>query len=125
VANYVVARLCLRRHLGFRPFAEEAVPDHFVWGVIGAGGLLVSRDPRLEGAGLNLLLVLMPLYAIQGLAVFRHFFQRIAVPRLLQIVSFGLFAMQPLLLVAVSCVGLSDLWIDFRKIRQAPTVASG
>jgi membrane protein required for beta-lactamase induction len=67
----------------------------------------------------------MPLYAIQGLAVFRHFFQRIGVPRLLQGVSFGLFAMQPLLLVAVSCVGLSDLWIDFRKIRQAPTAASG
>lgn len=125
VANYAVARLCLRRRLGFRPFSEEAVPDHFVWGVIGAGGLLVSRDARLEAAGLNLLLVLMPLYAIQGLAVFRHFFQRIAVPRLLQVVSFGLFAMQPLLLVAVSCVGLSDLWIDFRKIRQAPTAASG
>ena len=125
VANYAVARFCLRRRLSFRPFAEEAVPDHFVWGVIGAGAALVSRQPGLESAGLNLLLVLMPLYAIQGLAVFRHFFQRIAVPRLLQVISFGLFAMQPLLLVAVSCVGLSDLWIDFRKIRQAPTAASG
>jgi uncharacterized protein YybS (DUF2232 family) len=125
VANYAVARLCLRRRVGFRPFAEEAVPDHFVWGVVGAGILLVTRHDRLEAAGLNLLLVLMPLYAIQGLAVFRHFFQRIGVPRLLQGVSFGLFAMQPLLLVAVSCVGLSDLWIDFRKIRQAPTAASG
>ena len=125
VANYAVARLCLRRRVGFRPFAQEAVPDHFVWGVIGAGMLLASRHERLEAAGLNLLLVLMPLYAIQGLAVFRHFFQRIGVPRLLQVVSFGLFAMQPLLLVAVSCVGLSDLWIDFRKIRQAPTAASG
>ena len=125
VANYAVARLCLRRRVGFRAFSEEAVPDHFVWGVVGAGVLLVTRHDRLEAAGLNLLLVLMPLYAIQGLAVFRHFFQRIGVPRLLQGVSFGLFAMQPLLLVAVSCVGLSDLWIDFRKIRQAPTAASG
>jgi hypothetical protein len=125
VANYVVARLCLRRRLSFRSFAAEAVPDHCVWGAIGAGVLLASRQERLEAAGLNLLLVLMPLYAIQGLAVFRHFFQRIGVPRLLQVVSFGLFAMQPLLLVAVSCVGLSDLWIDFRKIRQAPTAASG
>jgi uncharacterized protein YybS (DUF2232 family) len=123
VANYAVARFCLRRRLTFRPFAEEAVPDHCVWAAIGAGVLLVSRQDRLEAAGLNLLLVLMPLYAIQGLAVFRHFFQRIGVPRLLQVVSFGLFAMQPLLLVAVSCVGLSDLWIDFRKIRQAPTAA--
>ena len=123
VANYVVARLMLRRRFGFRPFAQEAVPDHLVWGAIGAGVLLVSRHQRLEATGLNLLLVLMPLYVIQGLAVFRHFFQRIGLPRLLQVVSFGLLAMQPLLLVAVSCVGLSDLWIDFRKIRQAPTVA--
>ena len=123
VANYVIARFCLRRRFGFRPFAQEAVPDHLIWGAIGAGVLLVSRHQPLENAGLNLLLVLMPLYVIQGLAVFRHFFQRIGLPRLLQVVSFGLLAMQPLLLVAVSCVGLSDLWIDFRKIRQAPTVA--
>ena len=123
VANYAVARFCLRRRLTFHAFAEEAVPDHCVWAAIGAGVLLASRQDRLEAAGLNLLLVLMPLYAIQGLAVFRHFFQRIGVPRLLQVVSFALFAMQPLLLVAVSCVGLSDLWIDFRKIRQAPTAA--
>ncbi|HSF03545.1 MAG TPA: DUF2232 domain-containing protein, partial [Solirubrobacterales bacterium] len=125
VANYAVARFCLRRRFNFRPFAQEAVPDHCVWGAIGAGVLLVSRHERLEAAGLNLLLVLMPLYVIQGLAVFRHLFQRIGLPRLLQVVSFGLLAMQPLLLVAVSCVGLSDLWIDFRKIRQAPTAASG
>jgi uncharacterized protein YybS (DUF2232 family) len=125
VANYAVARACLRRRLAFGPFAQEAVPDHCVWGAIGAGVLLVSRHERLEAAGLNLLLVLMPLYVIQGLAVFRHFFQRIGLPRLLQVVSFGLLAMQPLLLVGVSCVGLSDLWIDFRKIRQAPTAASG
>ena len=125
VANFAFARFCLRRRLGFRPFAQEAVPDHLVWGAIGAGVLLASRHERLEAIGLNLLLVLMPLYVIQGLAVFRHFFQRIGLPRLLQVVSFGLLAMQPLLLVAVSCVGLSDLWIDFRKIRQAPTAASG
>jgi uncharacterized protein YybS (DUF2232 family) len=125
VANYVIARFCLRRQFGFRPFAQEAVPDHLVWGAIGAGVLLASRHQGLEATGLNLLLVLMPLYVIQGLAVFRHFFQRIGLPRLLQVVSFGLLAMQPILLVAVSCVGLSDLWIDFRKIRQAPTAAAG
>jgi uncharacterized protein YybS (DUF2232 family) len=125
VVNYAVARLCVRRRGGFRPFAQEAVPDHFVWAVVAAGLLLVSRQAGLETVGLSLLLVLMPLYAIQGLAVFRHFFQRVRLPRVLQVLSFGLFALQPVLLVAVSCVGLSDLWIDFRKIRQAPTAASG
>jgi len=73
--------------------------------------------------GVNLLIVLTPLYAIQGFAVFRFFFLRVRVPRLLQVLSFGLCAMQPLLLVAVAGIGLSDLWIDFRKIRQASTPA--
>lgn len=121
-ANYLVARTLLRGW-SFRPFAEEAVPDHLVWGVIAGGLLLASRQAELERAGLNLLIVLTPLYAVQGLAVFRFFLQRIGVPRLLQALGFALFALQPLLLVAVAGVGLSDLWIDFRKIRQAPTPA--
>jgi uncharacterized protein YybS (DUF2232 family) len=121
-ANYVVARSLLRGRT-FRPFAEEAVPDHLVWSVIAGGLLVASRQTELERVGVNLLIVLTPLYAIQGLAVFRFFFLRVRVPRLLQALGFGLFAMQPLLLVAVAGVGLSDLWIDFRKIRQAPTPA--
>jgi uncharacterized protein YybS (DUF2232 family) len=122
LVNYVVARLCVRGD-GFRPFSDEAVPDHLVWGVIVGGLLVAARHSGLEPLGINLLIVLAPLYAIQGLAVLRHFFKRVRVPRALQVVSFGLFAVQPLMLIAVACVGLSDLWIDFRKIRQAPTAA--
>jgi len=122
LTNYMGARLCLRGR-GFRAFAEEAVPDHLVWGVIGAGVMIVSQREAIELLGINLLIVLAFLYAIQGLAVLRHFFQKARVPRPLQGVSFGLFAVQPLLLVAAACLGLSDLWVDFRKIRQAATPA--
>jgi uncharacterized protein YybS (DUF2232 family) len=122
LVNYLLARLCLRGR-GFRAFAEEAVPDHLVWAVIVGGAMLVSQSEPVERVGLNLLVVLAPLYAIQGLAVLRHLFQKARVPRPLQGVSFGLFVVQPLLLVLAACVGLSDLWIDFRKIRQAPTPA--
>jgi uncharacterized protein YybS (DUF2232 family) len=122
LTNYLGARLCLRGR-GFRAFAEETVPDHLVWGVVASGVMLVSGHDALERAGLNVLIVLAPLYAIQGLAVLRHFFQKAQVPRPLQGVGFGLFAVQPLLLVAVACLGLSDLWVDFRKIRQAATPA--
>lgn len=122
LTNYVGARLCLRGR-GFRAFAEEAVPDHLVWGVILAGAMLVSQHAAITRLGVNLLIVLAVLYAIQGLAVLRHFFQKARVPRPLQGVSFGLFAVQPLLLIAAACLGLSDLWADFRKIRRAPTPA--
>jgi hypothetical protein len=122
LVNYLGARLCLRRR-GFRPFAEEAVPDHLVWAVILGGLGLVPGWPTATAVGVNILLVLGPLYAIQGLAVLRHLFQRARLPRPLQGVGFGLFALQPLLLVGVACLGLTDLWADFRKIRQAPTPA--
>src|SRR5206468_3886322 len=122
LANYVGVRLCLRSR-GFRAFAEEAVPDHLVWVVIAGGLMLVSQQAAVERVGLNVLLVLAPLYAIQGLAVVRHFFQKARVPRPLQGVGFGLFAVQPLLLLAAACLGLSDLWVDFRKIRRAATPA--
>jgi hypothetical protein len=122
LTNYVGARLCLRGR-GFRAFAEEAVPDHLVWGVIAAGAMLISQQEAIELLGINFLIVLAFLYAIQGLAVLRHFFQKARVPRPLQGVSFGLFAVQPLLLIAAACLGLSDLWADFRKIRRAATPA--
>lgn len=122
LVNYVIGRLCLRGR-GFRPFAEEAVPDQLVWGLIAGGAMLASRQEPFAAAGLNLVLVLVPLYAIQGLAVLRHFFQKARLPRPLQGVGFGLFALQPLLLIAVACLGLTDLWADFRKIRRAATPA--
>jgi len=122
LTNYVGVRLCLRSR-EFRTFAEEAVPDHLVWAVIAGGLMLVSQHEVVERAGLNILIVLAPLYAIQGLAVVRHFFQKARVPRPLQGVGFGLFAVQPLLLLAAAGLGLSDLWVDFRKIRRAATPA--
>ena len=122
LANYVVARLCLRGR-GFRPFAEEAVPDHLVWGVIAGGAMLLVEGDLVTFIGLNLLIVLVPPYAIQGLAVLRHFFQKAGLPRPIQGMSFGLFALQPILLVLAACLGLSDLWVDFRKIRRAATPA--
>jgi hypothetical protein len=122
LANYLGARLCLRGRR-FRTFAEEAVPDHLVWAVIAGGVMVASRHEATARVGLNLLLVLASLYAIQGLAVLRHLFQRTRVPRPLQGVGFGLFIVQPLLLVGAACLGLTDLWLDFRKIRRAPTPA--
>jgi hypothetical protein len=122
LANYLGARLCLRGR-GFRAFAQEAVPDHLVWAVIAGGVMVASQHEGAARVGLNLLLVLTALYAIQGLAVLRHLFQRARVPRPLQGVGFGLFVVQPLLLIGAAGLGLTDLWVDFRKIRQAPTPA--
>jgi hypothetical protein len=116
LSNYGVARLALGR-AAFRPFAEERVPDHLVWGVIVAGLGLVSGLEPLQRLGLNLLILLAPFYALQGLAVLRHFCLRIGLPRPLQVLGFGLLVVQPFLLLGSAGLGLADLWVDFRKIR--------
>lgn len=122
LANSLLLRLLLRGR-GWPRFVEERVPDHLVWAVVAAGTLLVTGHPGLSRLGLSGLVALLPLYAIQGLAVLRHLFQQARCPRLLQGLGFGLCALQPLLLVAVACLGLTDLWVDFRKLRRAPTPA--
>jgi uncharacterized protein YybS (DUF2232 family) len=117
LSNYGLARLSTRR-ITRRPFAEERVPDHLVWGVILAGLGLASGQQGLQRLGLNALILLAPFYALQGLAVLRHFCLRVGVPRPLQVLGFGLLVLQPpLLLLGSAGLGLADLWVDFRKIR--------
>lgn len=120
--NYLLARALLRRS-GARPFALEVFPDHLVWAVIGAGLLLAIRVPPWDAIGLNVLLVTGACYLIQGLAVLRHLFQKGRIPRPVQGLGFALLFLQPLFLILVAGLGLSDLWMDFRKIRRIPTPA--
>ena len=81
-------------------------------------GTLVS----MIWAGLCAALILLtPFYALQGLAVLRHFCLRVGVPRPLQVLGFGLLVLQPpLLFLGSAGLGLADLWVDFRKIRGTP-----
>ena len=76
--------------------------------------MLAFGTPVLEIAGLNLLIVALSLYLIQGLAVIAWFFERYAVSRLLRVIFYVFFALQPFLAIMVALLGLFDLWANFR-----------
>ncbi len=96
------------------------LPDHTVWGVIGAGFLLLVPYTLSRIVGGNLLLVFSILYFFQGMALVVHFFQRKGLSVWVQAAAFLLLIFWPILLLIVF-LGLADVWVDFRRIRGSPS----
>ncbi|MDO3377041.1 YybS family protein [Geoalkalibacter halelectricus] len=104
-------------HIHGPPFAQWKAPDFLVWGVIAAGFGLVLNNPAVKVVAANALVILLPVYFVQGLAVVTHFLRRKAVsPMLRSLAYFLIFILNPLPLL-VTVMGVFDIWIDFRKPR--------
>jgi uncharacterized protein YybS (DUF2232 family) len=88
--------------------------DLLVWVLIAGGFMLAFGTPVLEIAGLNMVIVALSLYLLQGLAVISWFFERYTVSRLLRVIFYIFFAVQPFLAIMVALLGLFDLWANFR-----------
>ena len=97
-------------------------PEFLVWGVIGCGLLLLFPSKVVKVIALNGLLILMPVYFFQGIAIVSHFFNKKKFPKFLKLFLYGLIALQQLLLLVVIGVGFFDIWLNFRKmgIKNSP-----
>lgn len=99
----------------FRQFRN---PEQLVWIVIVAGFSLLINNDIVARTALNLLLVGLFAYFIQGMAVIAHFFDRFSVPALGRYLLYFFLALQPYLAVVVAALGLFDLWGNFRAPRN-------
>ncbi|MBN1957726.1 MAG: DUF2232 domain-containing protein [Desulfuromonadales bacterium] len=100
------------------PFGQWRLPAGLIWGLIAAGFSLFVPLDAVVLVGRSLLVVLLPLYFLQGMAVVNSFLQRKTYPPVIKgLIYFLLLALNPLPIVVTS-VGVFDLWIDFRRPRQ-------
>ena len=76
---------------------------------------MLIDDDMVRLAALNLLIVIISLYFVQGMAVIDHFFNRFVVPAFARFIFYLLLAVQPFLALAVAVLGIFDLWGDFRS----------
>jgi uncharacterized protein YybS (DUF2232 family) len=95
-------------------FSTYRSPDHLIWLVIASGFCLLLDHPVVFQASLNILIVTLGLYFIQGLAIIVTFFDRFAVSSLMRGIFYVLLAVQPYLAIGVTLFGLFDLWLNFR-----------
>jgi uncharacterized protein YybS (DUF2232 family) len=98
------------------PLSLWTSPEWLVFFLVAAGFALLAPFPGVRQAGLNLLLVLGFVYFCQGMAVISALLQRFNLPWVLRSLAYILAFMNPLLIV-VMILGLTDLWLDFRRLQ--------
>ena len=99
-------------------FADWKAPEILVWLLIAGGFVVVFAAGAAQTVAMNLLVVLLPIYFLQGLAVIDCFFRRKALSPVLRVLGYVMVTLVNPLPVFVAGIGVFDLWIDFRKPRQ-------
>ncbi len=101
------------------PLAHWTSPEWLVFVLVAAGLALLAPWPLVRQLGLNLVLILGFMYFCQGVAVMAGLFQRFQVPWVLRGLGYLLAFMNPLMIV-VMVLGLTDIWLDFRRLQPSP-----
>lgn len=103
-------------------FAEWRLPDGTVW-ILMAGLALVLADVRAWLPTAWTLLIIPSLgYCVQGIAVVESLLLLRGMPPsiiTLTLLFVSVMAL-PVFVVATACIGLSDVWLDFRRLEAAP-----
>lgn len=99
----------------FRAFKN---PEQLVWVVIVAGFAMLVPYPDVTRTALNVLIVTLFMYFLQGFAVIVSFFTRLAVPVFVRAIFYILLALQPYLAAVIAALGIFDIWGDFRTPKQ-------
>jgi uncharacterized protein YybS (DUF2232 family) len=103
----------------FGNLSRWKVSDRLIWVVILAGvSLLIPLYP-LKILSINLIIVLLFVYLMQGLAIINFFFEKKNLPWFLRATGYFLIFVQQILLVLVVGLGLVDVWVNFRKLDKA------
>lgn len=103
------------------PFARWRSPDWLIWGLIAAGFAVVFAEGPAQSVAINVLIILLPVYFLQGVAVVEHFLARKGLSLWLRGFSYLLLLVVNPLPMIITGVGVFDLWADFRKPRQRTT----
>lgn len=101
-------------------FIDWKAPDLLVWPLIAAGFCAFLATGTVQAVAINLLVVLIPIYYVQGLAIVTYFFQQRGISPWLRALGYLLLALFNPLPLFVAGAGLFDLWGNFRRERVKP-----
>jgi len=129
VLNYVLARYyCARGRppvwLDGEALTCWRASEYVVWVFLAGGAALLLPFASLSTIGLNVFLLTLAVYLLQGVAIVVFWGRRVPFPPgtrwLLVLMAF--IVTGPLGVVLCIAAGLFDLWVDFRRLRRHPLV---
>ena len=99
-------------------FSEWVLPDQTIWVFISSGALSFFVGNILGTIAMNLLFIVLVAYFLQGLSILIHFLESRNVSVFFWVLIFFIIVFQPLLIGVGIGLGVFDIWMDFRKIRD-------
>ena len=129
VLNYALARYyCARSRPPVRLDGEALTcwraSDYLVWVFLASGTALLLPFALVSTVGLNVFLLTLAIYLLQGVAIAIFWGRRVPLPPGVRwlLVLVALLVAGPLCVVLCIAAGLFDLWVDFRRLRHRPLV---
>jgi len=101
--------------------ARWKAPELLIWPLIFAGFGVIFGGGTGRLVAMNALVLLLPIYFLQGLAVISYYFAKKDIPSFLRGLGYLLIAVLNPLPIIVTGIGVFDMWADFRKPRQKKT----
>lgn len=120
--NILLANWLLKK-TGAKAWGEISqwrLPDHLVWVFI-VSGILLFVPGAMNTIGLNLLIVMVTLYFMQGFEVFNFLCLKWSVPNPIRHLIIFFLVIQAYGFILLALLGLSDIWADFRKPKASET----
>jgi hypothetical protein len=96
--------------------------DYLIWVFLASGAALLVPIDLVNTIGLNVLLVTLAIYLLQGLAIVLFWGRRLPLPLGVQFLMIAVVFLiaGPLSVIVCTAAGLFDLWVDFRRQRHHP-----
>jgi Predicted membrane protein (DUF2232) len=130
VFNYVLVRAyCLQTRAPQRLDPEDLTSwrssDYLVWVFLVSGALVLFPFEALSTLGLNVFLITLMIYCLQGVAIAAFWGRQLPLsPGLQWLLGILVFVLAgPFCLLVCTIMGLFDLWVDFRRQRRRPLIS--
>lgn len=99
----------------FGDLSRWKAPEKLIWSLLASGGMLLMPVDGVMFLGLNLLIICLYVYLLQGLSIVSFIFKTKNVHRIFRMPCYFLIFAQQFIILLVIAVGVFDLWVDFRK----------
>ncbi len=103
------------------PLQELTIPFAWVWGLIISGMFYLLKVPYLKWVGLNVALIFLLAYLVQGYGILAFFLQRTRLPKIVKGMVYLAFLLHPTLILLLCGAGLFETWFHFRQRAAAKT----
>jgi hypothetical protein len=130
VLNYVLVRAYCRQsrvpqHLDPEDLTSWRSSDYLVWVFLASGALVLLPLKILSTLGLNVFLITLMIYCLQGVAIVAFWGRQLPLsPGLQWLLGIFVFMLAgPFCLLVCTIMGLFDLWVDFRRQRRRPLIS--